>query len=249
MEGSEKRRFWEVDAVRGAAVVMMICYHAAYDMDYLGIIPLSLESWGWWIFGRSIPVLFLSVLGVSAALKYSRMKSKGAKDSELFLSFAKRGFLIFMLGMLITGITFFLFPERYVRFGILHLIGLSLVMILPFLKLNYSNLFFGALFVISGALLWNMEFSFPYFIWLGLEPADHQSFDLFPLLPWFGLVLWGLFIGKYFYPLGKRRIQLNYMPKGKLKKGIELIGTHSLLIYIVHPPVLIGVMYLILKIN
>jgi uncharacterized membrane protein len=80
-------------------------------------------------------------------------------------------------------------------------------------------------------------------VWLGLKPANFYSFDYFPLLPWFGLLLIGIFLGNIFYPNGKRNFKI-FIPEGKVANIITFLGKNSLLIYFIHQPIIFFVLLL-----
>jgi uncharacterized membrane protein len=67
--------------------------------------------------------------------------------------------------------------------------------------------------------------------------------DWYPILPWFGVVLIAIFLGHAFYPAGKRRFEIPDWSRVPVLRQIAFLGKHSLLIYLVHQPVLIGILY------
>jgi uncharacterized membrane protein len=89
-----------------------------------------------------------------------------------------------------------------------------------------------------------MSFTFPYLIFLGFTPDTFSSLDFFPLLPWFGLVLMGISLGDTFYKENVRRYALSDL-SGNLIVGVFCrAGRHSLAIYLLHQPFIVGVLYL-----
>ncbi|MGM0404923.1 MAG: heparan-alpha-glucosaminide N-acetyltransferase [Thermoplasmatota archaeon] len=240
----DKKRFWEVDFIRGVALLMMITYHLIYDLYYFGDYGIDANSGVWLVLGRSTAILFITIVGVSLSLSYSRVKDE-VSNSEIVIKYVKRGGFIFSLGLLITISTYlFLKGEGYVRFGILHLIGLSVILAIPFLRYKYINLIIGAVSLVVGFLLADLNFSFNWLLWLGFRPDSFYTVDYFPVLPWFGLVLLGLFIGKSLYPGYSRIIKIPDMSRNKLIKFISFIGQNTLVFYLIHQPILILLLYL-----
>jgi uncharacterized membrane protein len=74
----------------------------------------------------------------------------------------------------------------------------------------------------------------------GIIIDTFSSFDYFPLLPWFGVFLGGAALGKWLYADRKSLI------KRQLPAGIiNLAGRRTLLIYIVHQPIFLGILYVL----
>ena len=69
--------------------------------------------------------------------------------------------------------------------------------------------------------------------------------DYYPLFPWFGVALLGIFAGESLYPAGMRRFDLPDWSRVAIVRGLRFLGRHSLLIYVTHQPVLIGVFILL----
>ena len=77
------------------------------------------------------------------------------------------------------------------------------------------------------------------FIWLGIRTGEMYMFDYFPLLPWLGVVLVGVFLGNVLYPEGERRYPLPDFSTRPMTGLLAWMGQHSLAIYLVHQPVLV----------
>ena len=120
----------------------------------------------------------------------------------------KRSLWIFGLAMGVTLVTYFFIREGFIVFGVLHLIGVSLLLAYPFLRLNGANFVFGLLFILGGLSLQSLSVDSPWLLWLGLAPAGFYSVDYFPLLPWFGVILIGVAFGDLFYRGYRRRFPL-----------------------------------------
>ena len=76
---------------------------------------------------------------------------------------------------------------------------------------------------------------------LGVVPEGIFMPDYRPLLPWFGVVLLGVFAGNLFYGTGKRTAGLaGRMPPPA--RPLTFLGRHSLFIYLVHQPILVGLL-------
>lgn len=251
MEQDTKKRFWEIDFLRGIAISMMIIYHLVYDLSSLGQYNINATSGFWLYFARATANIFIFLVGVSLAISFSRTKniSSKTKGMKLFLKYLRRGLKVFSWGLIITLVTWVLFREGFVIFGILHLIGISIILAYPFLKLRYWNLLIGLLCIFLGAYLKNFNFNFSWLLWLGFRPSHFYTIDYFPLLPWFGVVLLGIFIGNLLYPNYTRKFKLVDLSHFSTMKTLSFLGKHSLFIYLIHQPIIIAVLYIFGMVN
>ncbi len=236
---SESGRYWEVDALRGIAIVMMVIYHSAYDLAFLGYYQANVVAGPWRVFARITASLFISLVGVSLALSYARFRGKEG-GWVLYKKYLVRGLKLLGWGMVITLITWVYMGKVVVIFGILHLIGVATMLAYPFLSLGRANLFFGLMIIALGIYLNQLPVAHPWMLLLGLRPRTLFQVDYFPLLPWFGVVLLGVFVGQSLYPDGKRRFNLPDLSNRPGIKGLAWSGRHSLAIYLVHQPLLLA---------
>ena len=238
----QTKRLWEIDLFRGIAIVLMVIYHFFYDLDLLDIYSVDVDSGLWWVLGRMIAVIFIFLVGISLTMSYSRAK-RLYSGFGLFFKYLKRGAGIFGLGLIITFFSWIFFREGTIIFGILHFIGIAIVLAYPFLRMRLANLVLGIGILIGGIYLQYFTFNFSYLIPFGFFPESFYSLDYFPILPWFGLVLIGIFVGNRYYMGSKRRFKLKDFSKNKCVKHLSFMGKHSLIIYFLHQPVLIGLLY------
>ncbi|MGZ4857196.1 MAG: heparan-alpha-glucosaminide N-acetyltransferase [Methanobacteriaceae archaeon] len=241
-----KKRFWEIDVLRGLAIVMMIIFHFLFDLNYFGVYPLDISSGFLWLFARTTASIFLFLVGVSLSLSHSRALLTGAYQIEgsMFFKYLKRGLKIFLLGLLITLATWLFIPQEFIVFGVLHFIGIAIILEYPFLNRRYLNLLLGVIFLGTGIFLAQYTFSFTWFLWLGLQPTGFITIDYFPLLPWLGVVSLGLFTGGILYKNYQRRFSIPDLSSHISMRFLSFLGRYSLIIYLIHQPVLILVLYL-----
>jgi uncharacterized membrane protein len=242
---STHKRFWEIDLVRSIAIAMMITFHTLYLLNYFDIhdtgVP-GVQYGFWWWFARVTGGTFIFLAGVSLTIAYSK--------SKRISGFMRRGLEIFAWGMGITLITWLIPSTRteYVRFGILHFFGIAFILAPFFLRFRFINLILGAAMMAIGIYLWGIYFDFPWLLWLGLMPNAFWTLDYWPLLPWFGLFLVGMFCGKMLYPQGNRRFNIPEFTD-PVTSALILPGRHPLVIYLAQWPVIIGLLLALFPAN
>ncbi len=235
-----ENRFWEIDSLRGIAIIMMIASNFVTDLDYFNITNVNSVSGVWWFFARTTAIIFIFLVGVSLAISYSRAQaSSRMPNAHIFFKFLNRGLKIFSWGLIITLVSWLFLKNDFIIFGILHLIGLSIILAYPFLKLRFENLFLGAAIIIAGFFIQYLKVNSLWFLWLGLTPQNFFYIDYEPLIPWFGVVLLGIFAGNTIYKKGLRAFKLPAFENNAAIKYLSLLGRNSLLIYLIHQPILL----------
>lgn len=233
-------RFIEVDFLRGIAVILMVLFHAMYDLHFFGISSISpFEGALFWI-GRTSGFLFMLVVGISLTLSFSK-----TGYSAGWLKYFLRGAWVFGLGCFVTIVTLILFPSSPIWFGALHLIGTSVIIAYPFLKLGWQNIIFASIAIIIGFLISNHAFDFWYLLPLGFTPYNFSSLDYYPLFPWFGVILIGVFVGNLLYKDYKRNFNFPNI-KIPFSRSLSFLGRNSLLIYFSHQPLILFLLYIYL---
>jgi len=242
VDGDLEKRFWEIDFFRGAAIVIMIVYHLFYDLNYFDVYNLDIDSGFWWYFARSIAAVFIILVGISLTLSYSRAR-KNKTEKELRVKYLKRGLKIFSWGLIITLVTWIFLRDGLILFGILHFIGVSIILAYPLIKHLYRNLLLAIFCISFGIYLGNFTFDFNWLMWLGLTPRHFYTVDYLPIFPWFGVILIGLFLGNLLYRNYKRRFGIRDLSDLSFTRLFCFLGRRSLFIYLVHQPVLVILLY------
>jgi uncharacterized membrane protein len=237
-------RLWEVDAVRGIAIILMICYHFIFDLSYFGAYSGYMLSTPWQLFARSIGTTFIFVLGVSLTLRYNHLRPK-LDQKQLFYKFLVRGAKIFAWGMVVTVVTYFLIGYGFVLFGILHLLGLATILGYPFLRSRWASLVAGILVIGVGIYITRILLPSPWLLWLGVRQLGRYMVDYYPIFPWFGIALLGAFAGLTLYPGGIRGFSLPDLSQKSPIRGLTFLGRHSLLIYLIHQPILLAIRFVV----
>ena len=144
--------------------------------------------------------------------------------------------------MLIT-LVFWALNFGTVIFGILHLIGVSIILAYPFLRYRFLNVVLGLTVIAVGVYMQARDVSSEsaWMAPLGVVPDNLFMPDYRPLLPWFGVVLLGIFFGNAVYLAWRRRKPASEMPS--YVAPLAFLGRNTLFIYLVHQPVFIAVLF------
>ena len=250
MKKNKSGRLALLDSLRGLTLISMILFHACWDAVYL----LGAD-WPWYgsraayIWQQSICWTFILLSGFCIPF-----------SSKLL----RRGLEVFGAGALVMAVTCLLLPEDRVIFGVLTLIGSCMLLMIPLRKalsgdgkaavflasfallfilfkdVNYGVIGTGMLHRIVPAIPeWRIALPYEWYrnlatAYLGFPPADFYSTDYFSLLPWSFLYLCG-------YELHLVLKSAGALDSRILKKEIKpfaFMGRNSLIIYLLHQPVL-----------
>ena len=221
-----RARIWELDALRGLALLGMIGIHLIYDLvDLYWIWHWDQPVW-YLLFKNNYGAIFLLISGVSVTL--------GSHP-------VKRGLQVFLCGFLCTAGTLAMYlagiagKDIIIYFGVLHCLG-TCMMLWPLFRKGSGGLLvlLGTAMVALGLWLRTRGFSFPWLTILGFCPYGFASSDFFPLFPNLGYFLLGAALGRKVYPQRVSRFPRENSPLPFLR----WCGRHSLTIYLLHQPIL-----------
>ncbi|MDO9181444.1 MAG: heparan-alpha-glucosaminide N-acetyltransferase [Bacteriovorax sp.] len=215
-----------IDAIRGFTIILMIIFHFSFDLNNFGFLKTDIiHSPFWYAFPRLIVFLFLFAVGMSLTLAHH--------DKIHWKAFWKRFLKICSFALLISVVTYILFPENWIYFGTLHAIALISLMSLPFLKKPKLALVIALLLFIPSVFF---DKNIP---WISLA---HGSWDYISPFPWFGASLLGIFAAH-------KGLHLINVPHNHLTRSLNFLGKHSFFIYLTHQPILFGAVYLFSKVT
>lgn len=225
-----------IDYLRGVALLLMFAYHFSFDLNYYQFIETDFYNNPFWIYFRIVIVsLFLWLVGVSLWLA----SQNGIKLSRV----AKRLGWLIAAAALVSYSSYLTFPGSYIYFGILHFIIVASLIGLLFARLHYSNLILGILLIIIGVTVSTPVFNQDSLQWFGLMTHKPVTEDYVPFLPWFGVVLLGLFSGSFIFKYGHLKSISRWREKTKLQSTVSCMGRHSLIIYLLHQPLFMGILF------
>lgn len=228
-----------IDALRGLAIVMMLAYHFSFDLSYFGLLQQNFYHDPFWIAARSVILgSFLALTGISLAL--------AADHGINWPAYGKRLALIAACAIGVSIGSYLMFPASWIYFGVLHFILVAGILGLAFLRLHLSNLVIGAALIAAGVSLASPLFDQPWLNWVGLMTRKPVTEDYVPILPWFGVVLIGLFIGRLLLKARRLAQTRGWPATGTIGRSLTWAGRHSLAVYMIHQPILLGILYLLL---
>ena len=230
---SSSRRIHVIDAARGIALLAMAIYHFTWDLGNFGYVAPDLATTGGWaIFAHMIAGSFLFLAGYSLWMAHGR-------DLRL-PSFLKRLALLVAAAIAITVVSVFATPDAVIYFGILHAIAAASVIGLLFLRVPAAITLLVALAAVLLPHFVKFDALDPrYLAWIGMAAHPVSSNDYVPLLPWIGPFLAGIAVSKLSLTWLKRQRQL---PQNE--NVLTFLGRHSLIFYLLHQPILFGLVYL-----
>jgi uncharacterized membrane protein len=237
----KKNRIWEIDCLRGIAVIAMIFDHLMIDLGYMFYFDSPffwrLEDFAQWYFEFPLRqvlqivfiVIFLGISGISSSFSRNHYW---------------RGLKVLIVAYLITAVTYFMGESYLITFGVLHMLGVSMLIYGLLRKLkNWHLLLIGGVMVAVGIVL--ELITLPridnYFLFmLGFTHVGGVG-DYFPLLPWTGVFLLGTVLGRKLYP--EKKSLFAHTPKWQ--RPFSFVGRHALVIYVAHQPLIYALVMLI----
>ncbi|UCI10035.1 heparan-alpha-glucosaminide N-acetyltransferase [Mesorhizobium sp. B1-1-8] len=236
-DAPKQRRIIAIDILRGIALIAMASYHFTWDLENFGYTDPGLTAFGWWkIYARCIASTFLFLVGVSLFLAHGRQIR--------WPGFWTRFAMVAGAAIAISAVTWFVTPDGFIFFGILHEIALASLLGLAFLRLPALLTAIVAALVIAAPFYLRSEFfDHPWLWWVGLSATNPRSNDYVPLFPWFGAVLAGIAVAKFASASGLLA-RLGALTPGRWSRPLTFIGQHSLAFYLIHQPLLFGSVWL-----
>jgi uncharacterized membrane protein len=227
-----------VDLARGLAIAQMIAYHFIYDLTYFGWLHFDMTSEPEWIAWRNAIVSqFLLVSGVGVGLADAAGRSSA--------QFRRRWLQIAAAAALVSIASAWMFGARLIWFGILHFIAVALLLARPLPALGRLNFALGAALLALGLSVHDPHFDPAWTSWIGLAAHRPPTEDYVPLLPWFGVVAIGVGAAELWrqhgFALPASWQRLDSAPA----RALRWLGRWSLTIYLVHQPIIMGVLFLV----
>jgi len=225
-----------LDALRGVAIVAMVAYHFAFDLAYFRITTSNFYRDPFWLHSRTaILSSFLLLAGVSLVL--------AERDGAGRARFRRHVARIAACAFAVSAASYLVFPRSFIWFGVLHAIALSLVLIRPLASRPGLALALGiAIIAVGNTLAWPV-FDQRALGWIGFATVKPVTEDYVPLAPWTGVMLVGIAAG---HALVRNEFRI-VAPLARLPAALAWLGRHSLAVYMLHQPILLGVLWVVAR--
>ena len=229
-----------LDLIRGIAVAGMVVYHLSWDLLDYGLINVNVVNDPLWrSFAHAIAGTFLALVGFNLVLA----NRNGIRP----LRYLRRLGVIAGAAALVSLGTYWFTPEAFVYFGILHMIAVASLLALPFLRLPIPVAVAVAVFCLAAPSLFTSEaFDAKPLLWLGLSAHPLATVDYVPVFPWFGVVLGGVAAARLMLDRGGESRLARWQLAAVAWRPILFTGRWSLPIYLLHQPLLIGIISLLM---
>jgi uncharacterized membrane protein len=223
-----------VDCARGLALIGMAAYHLTWDLaDFRLVSPMLPFSPPMRLLSHAVGSAFLALVGVSLTLAH--------RDRLNLPAFWRRLAIVAGAAMLVTVASLIFAPTQGIWFGILHCIAAASLVALPLVGAPaWASLLAGATAIALPFFIHSTVFDPPALLWLGLGDALPSTLDWYPLLPWAGVVLTGLGLACLPGVLPRLTSPWRWRAKSQPARGVCFAGRHSLAVYLLHQPILVG---------
>ena len=235
----QRQRLDRLDALRGVAVVWMALFHFCFDLNHFNLLQPKQNFYTeplWTLQRACIVSLFLFCAGLGQAV--------ALQQGQAWPRFWRRWAQVAGCALLVTAGSRLMFPKSYIAFGVLH--GIAVMLIVTRLTGGWGRWLWllGALAIALPRAVAHPLFDSPLLSWTGLVTHKPITEDYVPLLPWLGVMWWGLAAGQWL--LAKRPAWMGgALPAAT--QPLALLGRWSLSFYMLHQPLMIGLLMLWLR--
>nr|WP_308893930.1 heparan-alpha-glucosaminide N-acetyltransferase [Desulfosporosinus sp. PR] len=228
MRRSVKQRYKEIDILRAIAIALMVLFHFVYDLKEFAGVNIDYQAPFWFTIGKASALLFIGLSGLSSGLSRSPVR---------------RGYKVLLCAMFISAVTYLFLREEYIRFGILHFLGVSMILSPLLQKLSSRKLMISACVIaVLGFWFATLTVKTSLLLPLGLMYEGFGTIDYYPLFPYLAVTILGILAYRRFYAF---RIVSLSTPFRAAALWVQWLSRNSLGIYLVHQPVFLLAIFLI----
>ncbi len=234
-------RFERIDQLRAVAMLWMTVFHFCFDLNHFGLIQENFYRDPFWTWQRTAIVsLFLFTAGLSQAV--------ACDQGQGWPRFWHRWLQVAGAALLVTAGSLLMFPKSFIYFGVLH--GIAVMLVLVRLTAGWGRWLWpmGALAMMLPWLAASVMMQWPALEvlntrglnWLGFISRKPITEDYVPVLPWLGVIWWGMAAGQWLLRSRPGWLGSGEPPAGVGARGLATLGRWSLSYYLLHQPVMIG---------
>ena len=229
-ESKNTGRIWELDFLRGIALILMVYFHLVFDMKEFFSYPIEYTGNLNAFIGRTSAILFILISGISCSLSRNNIK---------------RGLKLLGVSLVVSLFSYLYNPDFVIKFGILHFLAASMLLAPLLQKLNWIVLTaLGSIIIALGQYTSRATTSYDYLFPFGVTTSNFVSSDYYSLVPWLGVFLYGMAISMLLYKQRKSlfsfKINDNFVSKA---------GRHTLIMYLLHQPAIVVLLTIAEKIR
>lgn len=255
------KRFYEIDTIKGVATILMVIFHFFYLMYHMKIAEYNIRCGPLYASAKIAHILFIFAVGVNLAISYKKFRRKHREDyknnkykyyNQFIGKTLRRVLYLLLAGMTMSFLSYITFGDLYVKFGIFHFIAAAVFLTMPIVGSKWLSLATSAIIGLLYTITNNNKIigysaqacnSAPVFCFVsGIYNTRFSSLDHFSLIPYLGLVSFGIFVGNMIYSRGRRKFLSrdkskemdNFYERNTLAKNLALFGKYSFEIYFVH---------------
>ena len=236
-------RFDRLDALRGFALVWMAVFHFCFDLSTYRLLDANFYQDALWTTQRTLILsLFLLCAGAGQAVATAQGQS--------WARFGRRWAQVLGCALLVSLGSMAMFPNSYISFGVLHGMAVMLIVARLSAPLRIWLWPLGLMAVCLPRFVQHPFFDTRLTNWIGLVTHKPLTEDFVPVLPWLGVMWWGMAATQWILshrphwmtspPIASSDNVSSVRWRAHLRQGLSLLGRWSLTFYMVHQPVLIG---------
>ena len=218
------KRFYEIDTIKGVATILMVIFHFFYLMYHMNIAEYNIRCGVLYAVAKIAHILFIFAVGINLAISYKKFRRQHREDfrnnkykyyNQFIGKSLRRVLYLLLAGVTMSVLSYLTFGNLYVKFGIFHFIAAAVFLTMPIVGSKWlsfaATALIGLLYTITNSPKIQNYLSYacynaPIFCFVsGIYNTRFSSLDHFSLIPYLGLVTFGIFVGNMIYSRGTRK--------------------------------------------
>lgn len=235
-------RLEKLDFLRWIAIILMVIFHLNYVLvNIFWVVYINKFPYLWFLVWKIAAILFIFISWISFYLAFKKY------DKKIYKKYLKIIFILSIIAFFISFFTYVFINSQYIRFWIIHFFALSFFLLLFFYRFKYYNILIWLFFIIYWAffipIIENKYFYFLWFMYSWFKSADY-----YPIFPYFWIILLWYSFWLYLWDAWKLNLLKSKNNWNIFTKKVEYLWKNSLIIYLIHVPIIVLIIYIIIKI-